>query len=81
MGIAVVVASLIAGGLIIAQGCAVWAFLRFVKSFGDYTESQRALTTALLRVNEGSLLVHQSNVELLAKLERMQADLQRERVA
>lgn len=77
----IVVAALVAAALLLAQGCAVWAFLRFVKSFGDYTESQRSLTTALLRVNEGSLLVHQSNVELLAKLERMQADLQRERVA
>lgn len=72
------VASVIAGGLILAQGCAVWAFLRFVRSFGSYTESQRDLTKALLEVNQGSLLVHQSNVEVLKKLETMQARLTRE---
>ena len=72
-------AALVAGALVLAQGCAVWAFLRFVRSFGDYTESQRAFTKAILEVNENYLLMHQSHVALLEKLK--QREPAQERVA
>lgn len=70
----ILVAALVAAALVLAQGCAVWAFLRFVRSFGDYTESQRAFTKAILEVNQNYLLMHQSHVELLEKLQQREPE-------
>lgn len=70
--IVVVVASLIAGALICAQGCAVWAFIRFVRSFGDYTESQRAFTKSLMEVHASNVLLHERTVELIEAVKRSQ---------
>lgn len=81
MGIAVVVASVLAGVFVLVSGAVVWAVLRFTKSFGDFAESQRDLTKVLWQVNETNLALHRSNITLLERMERVQADLQRERVA
>ena len=59
----------IAIALMLAQGAAVWGFLRFVQSFGAYTESQKSLTQALLYTHESNLLLHQTNLRLLEKLQ------------
>lgn len=77
----IIVGSLVAIALVVAQGLAVWAFLRFVRSFGAYTESQRALTGALLSTHESNLALHQSNQALLTELRRMHPSQVRENVA
>lgn len=64
----IVVASIVACALVLAQACAVWAFLRFVKSFGAYTVSQREMTNALLYTHESSLLIHQQQQKILEEL-------------
>lgn len=61
-------ASSVAVALIIAQGFAVWGFLRFVKSFGAYTASQQELTAALLTVHESNHLLHLTNLRLLDEM-------------
>lgn len=66
--------TVVAVALILAQGFAVWAFLKFVKTFGAYTESQRAFTKALLETNQNSLMVHESNVRLLEKIKDQQPE-------
>lgn len=63
----------IAIALILAQSAAVWAFLRFVHSFGAYTETQKSLTQALLYTHESNLLVHQTNLRVLEKLKDLHA--------
>ena len=68
----IVLATLVACGLILAQLGAVWAFLRFVKSFGAYTASQEKLAAALLYTHESNLAVHESNRQLLDRLAAMQ---------
>lgn len=64
----IMLASSVAVALIVAQGFAVWGFLRFVKSFGAYTASQQELTTALLTVHESNHLLHMTNLRLLDEL-------------
>lgn len=64
-------ATLVASALILAQGAAVWAFLRFVKSFGGYTESNRQLTAALLTTHESNLLLHRAQVQMLEELRQL----------
>lgn len=61
-------AMVVAAALVLAQGFAVLAFLRFVKSFGSYTESQQQMTNAILSVHESNLLLHQTNLRLLDAL-------------
>lgn len=63
--------SIVASAVILAQGAAVWGFLRFVKSFGAYTESQRQLTAALLTTHESNLLLHRAQVEMLEELRQL----------
>ena len=64
----IVLATIVACGLVLAQGAAVWAFLRFVKSFGAYTESQRQLTAAILTTHESNLTLHRAQVQILEEL-------------
>lgn len=64
----IVLTSTLAVALILAQGFAVWGFLRFVKSFGAYTASQQELTAALLTVHESNHLLHITNLRLLDEL-------------
>lgn len=66
-----VLISLVACALVAAQGAAVWGFLRFVKSFGAYTESQKSLTAALLTTHESNLLLHRENVRILEELRKL----------
>ena len=68
-----VMATVIAVAVVVAQGAAVWGFLRFVKSFGAYTESQHKLTAALLYTHESNLALHESNERLFQRLAVMQA--------
>lgn len=65
-------ATTVAVALILAQGAAVWAFLRFVTSFGAYTKSNESLTAALLTTHESNLLLHQANLRVLAALKQAQ---------
>lgn len=65
-------ATTVALALLLAQGAAVWAFLRFVKSFGAYTKSNESLTAALLTTHESNLLLHQANLRVLAALKQAQ---------
>jgi hypothetical protein len=60
--------SVLAAAVVIAQGFAVWGFLRFVKSFGAYTESQQAMTRALLHAHESNLALHEQNISILQEL-------------
>lgn len=64
-------ATVLAISMILAQAAAVWGFLRFVKSFGAYTESQQQMTNALLYTHESNLLVHQANLRVLAELQQL----------
>jgi len=77
----IVLSLVVAIGLVLAQGCAVWAFLRFVKSFGAYTESHQAMTNALLYTHESNCLVHEANLKVLAKLQELHVSLKRQEVA
>lgn len=65
------IATILAIAMILAQGAAVWGFLRFVKSFGAYTASQEKMTNALLYTHESNLLVHQANLRVLAELQKL----------
>jgi hypothetical protein len=76
----IVAATLIACAVMLAQGAAVWAFLRFVKSFGAYTESQRQLTSALMATHESNLLLHRAQLathdtqmQMLAEVRQLHA--------
>ena len=73
--------TILAIGLVIAQGAVVWGFLRFVKSFGAYTASQQQLTAALLYTHESNLALHQSNQCMLERLATLQASLKTKEVA
>lgn len=66
-----VLASALAASLVVAQGVVVWGFLRFVRSFGAYTESQERFTKALLTTHESNLIVHQQNIKALGELQRI----------
>ena len=66
-----VMATILAIGIILAQAAAVWGFLRFVKSFGAYTESQQQMTNALLYTHESNMLVHQANLRVLGELQKL----------
>jgi hypothetical protein len=74
----IVLASLVAAALILAQGAAVWAFLQFVTSFGAYTESHRQLTAALLTTHESNLLLHRAQVQMLEELRAMKLSVVKE---
>jgi len=74
----IVFASLLAAALIVASGLAVWAFLRFVKSFGAYTESYRQLAAAILTTHESNLLLHRANMKVFEELQKLHPP-QRER--
>lgn len=69
------IAGFVAVALVVAQGLAVWAFLRFVRSFGAYTESQRQLTAALLTTHESNLMIHQSNQRMLEELRKLKREV------
>ena len=58
----IVLSSIVAAALVLAQGCAVWAFLRFVKTFGAYTASQEKMAAALLYTHESNLILHKQNL-------------------
>jgi hypothetical protein len=75
----VIVAGLVAAGVILAQGWAVWAFLKFVKSFGAYTESQVKVYQQLHAMHQANVLLHEETARLLAELKRQ--SLTTERVA
>lgn len=64
----IVLSSIVAAAVVIAQGLAVWGFLKFVKSFGAYTLSQQAMTNALLYTHESNLAVHHANLRILDEL-------------
>jgi hypothetical protein len=68
----IVFSIVLAAALILAQGFAVWGFLRFVKSFGAYTTSQGHLTAALLSMQESNLLLHREQMRVLEELRAMQ---------
>lgn len=70
-------ASILAGAFVVAQGFAVWGFLRFVKSFGAYTESQREFTKVLMEANQNTLMA----MEALEREQRRTRDTAKERVA
>jgi hypothetical protein len=61
-------AFVVAIGLIVVQGVAIIAFLKFVKSFGTYAETQRQLTAAILTTHESNLLLHREQVRMLEEL-------------
>lgn len=67
----IVFTTVVAGALIVAQGFAVWGFLRFVKTFGAYAESQHKMASALLYTHESNLLVHQQNLKILDELRKL----------
>jgi flagellar biogenesis protein FliO len=77
----IVLSLVVAIALVLAQGCAVWAFLRFVKSFGAYTESHQAMTNALLYTHESNCLVHQANLQVLEKLTVLHRSLKSQEAA
>jgi hypothetical protein len=58
----------VALALIVVQGLAIMAFLKFVKSFGTYAETQRQLTAAILTTHESNLLLHREQVRMLEEL-------------
>lgn len=66
-----VMATILAIAMILAQGAAVWGFLRFVKSFGAYTEAQQALTSAILSTHELNLALHRENQRILEELQTL----------
>jgi biopolymer transport protein ExbB/TolQ len=70
-------ASLVAAALILAQGCAVVALLRFVKSFGRYVESQREMTAAILAMQESNLALHHTNLKVLEALQKLEPHAQK----
>lgn len=65
------IATVLAFALIIAQGVAVWGFLRFVKSFGAYTKAQQELTSAILSTHELNLALHRENQRILEELQTL----------
>lgn len=75
----IVLATIVACALVLAQGLAVFAFLRFVHSFGAYTESQSHLSTAMLALHESNLLLHQTNLRVLEELKAHQ--MRQEKIA
>jgi len=60
--------SLIAAAAILLQGAVIWAFLKFVKSFGAYTKVQQELTSAILTTHESNLLLHRTHVQMFEEL-------------
>ena len=74
-----IVAGIIAGLVILAQGCAVWAFLKFVKSFGALTEAQVKAYEQMHAMHQTNLLLHEETLRLIAEVKRQQ--LTAERVA
>lgn len=69
----IVISAIVATALIVAQGLVVWAFLRFVKSFGAYTESQQQMTNALLYTHESNLAIHRQNQKMLEEFRRIKS--------
>jgi hypothetical protein len=69
----IVLSAIVASALVIAQGLVVWAFLRFVKSFGSYTESQQKMTNALLYTHESNLAIHRQNQQMLEEFRRIKS--------
>jgi hypothetical protein len=67
----IVLASVIACLVVVGQGLVFWGFLKFVKSFGAYTESYRSMTTALLATHETNVLLHRENERILEELKRI----------
>jgi len=67
----VIVAALIAAVVIVAQGAAVWAFLKFVKSFGAYTEAQVKVYQQLHAMHQANLLLHEETARMVAELKRV----------
>jgi len=67
----IVLTFVVAIGLILVQGFAILAFLKFVKSFGAFADSQRQLTAAILTTNESNILLHRENVRILEELRRI----------
>lgn len=65
------VATILAIAIILAQCAAVWGFLRFVKSFGAYTESQQAFTSAILSTHELNMALHRENQRILEELKSL----------
>lgn len=66
-----ITASILAISMILAQAAAVWGFLRFVKSFGAYTEAQQELTSAILSTHELNLALHRENQRILEELQAL----------
>ena len=64
--------ALVGVGFVLGQGCAIWALLRIVKSFGAYTEKQtqdhKSWTTALLQAHESNQALNRSNLRILEAL-------------
>lgn len=54
---------------ILGQALVVYGILRFVKSFGAFTEAHRGFTAALLYTQETNLMVHREQMKILAKLD------------
>ena len=75
------IATVLAIAFVIGQGAAVWAFLKFVRSFGAYTASHEKLTVALMYTHESNLAIHEANKQILAKLTDMQARIKTKGVA
>jgi competence protein ComGF len=63
--IVVLLSSLLAVALIVLQALVFWALLRFVKSFGAYTETMRTNANTLLYVHESNLALHRATMAAL----------------
>ena len=68
-----VLSSLVALAAVLVQGAIVFAFLKFVKSFGRYSEAQRQLTETLILTHQINLQLHQQNVKILERLTALHA--------
>jgi len=57
--------------IVTGQGCVIYALLRFIRTFGVYTD-------ALLQAHESNVIVHQYQVKILAESQRLQPCQKRE---
>ncbi len=58
-------ASILAGAVLLGSGFVVWALLKWVKTFGDYSAKQEKVTTLLLAVHESNQMLAGQNERML----------------
>ena len=71
----IVAAFIVGAAIIIAQGLVMWGLLRFVNSFGAYTESQKELASALLSVHESNRMIHEANQRMFEHMRTLRKEV------